>query len=42
MVKVVKGDKTMEMPGKVITVGIVVLGVCAIVSDVCNAVVKKK
>jgi hypothetical protein len=42
MLEVIKGNKTVKVPGKVITVGIVAAGVCAIVSDICNAVSSKR
>lgn len=42
MVEMNKGNKTVKVPGKVITAGLITWGVCAIVSDICNAVSKKK
>lgn len=42
MLEMVKGNKTVKVPGRVITIGLITAGVCTIVSDICNAVSKKK
>ena len=41
MLEVVKGDKTVKVPEKVLVVGIIAMGACAIVGDFCHMMVKK-
>ena len=41
MLEVIKGDKTVKIPERVITVGIVAMGVCAVVADICNTIGKR-
>lgn len=42
MLEVVKGDKTVKVPERVLTIGIVAIGACAIVGDICNTISKKR
>lgn len=38
MLEIIKGNKSVKVPSQVITAGIVVAGVCAVVADICNAI----
>lgn len=42
MLEMNKGNKSVKVPGVIITAGVITWGVCTIVSDICNAVVSKK
>lgn len=42
MLEIIKGDKSVKVPSRVITVGIVAAGVCAVVADICNVIGKCK
>lgn len=42
MLEIIKGDKSIKVPSQVLTAGIVAMGVCAVVADICNAIGKRK
>lgn len=42
MVEIVRGDKTLKMPGNVVAIMVLTAGLCAIASDVCNVIIKRK
>ena len=41
MLEVVKGDKSVKVPERVLVVGIVGMTLCAVAADICNTIVKK-
>ena len=42
MVEMIKGDKSVKMPALVVVAAVITAGACAIASDVCNVISKRK